>query len=632
VRNWNVLTDLDFEALACDLFSAKDSRPVERFARGADGGIDLRWKTTAGGTGIGQCKHYARSTFSQLLATARDEIPKVRLLNPAEYRFITTFDLTVTQKEQIYTLFARWMDGPEDVYGGRDVDGLVTNHPDVEQRHLKLWLSTGSQLFWSTHSDIANRSDALRDRLERTLPNYVASSAFDAASRILEDHKVCLIAGEPGIGKTVLGRMLIAAALTRGFMPLEISGDINEAWAALDSDRLQVFFYDDFLGQISFSEKMGKNEDRRLADFVNKISSMKSKRLVMTTREYILRDARKDYRLLRGLDNKLHFVLELKDYSRANKALILYNHLWQAAVAPDCLKEMSNRGWIRIVDHQNYSPRLIEYCTGQGFDTETSGYLERFVDTLNHPEEIWSNAYDRHLTEEQRALLVVLASLPIEVASDDLHTAWTAFCATRGVTTTSRSFRTALEITEGTFIGLSKRSNETTVSFHSPSVAEFVLDQLVDDPNLLLSLVTSAIFFEQLRNLQAARSGSILGSRTHVENLHSLPLEFLRSEFANGYARTFISPSPDRLKNQGRFVSGYEQPHGYLEDRYMFLCDQQKDWRPDNSWMKSNLLILAERWSNDKGEKGTALKLIQRLDPELVTMGAYQTAQDSLGS
>ena len=277
VRNWSVLTDIDFEALTCDLFASEFSTGVERFARGADAGIDLRWKTSKGGLAIAQCKHYARSSFSQLLSAARGEVPKVTLLQPDEYRFVTSQELTPSQKSKIYGLFRNWMSGPEDVYSGADVDQLLTKHANVERRHLKLWLSTGTQLFWSTHSDLANRSEALRERIQRTLRSYVASSAFETARLLLDQHKVCLIAGDPGIGKTVLARMLVAEAIAVGFEPVEVSADINEAWTALDSDRLQVFLYDDFLGQIAFSERLGKNEDLRLADFIDKIASMKSK-------------------------------------------------------------------------------------------------------------------------------------------------------------------------------------------------------------------------------------------------------------------------------------------------------------------------------------------------------------------
>jgi hypothetical protein len=140
---------------------------------------------------------------------------------------------------------------------------------------------------------------------------------------ILDKHRVCIIAGVPGIGKTMLAQMLLADAMSVGHEPIEVSGDIEEAWTALRPDESQVFLYDDFLGQLSFAERLGKNEDARLASFIAKVASLKSKVLIMTTREYILHDAQRMYEHLSTLDERMHFVLALADYTRGDRARIL---------------------------------------------------------------------------------------------------------------------------------------------------------------------------------------------------------------------------------------------------------------------------------------------------------------------
>ena len=359
---------------------------------------------------------------------------------------------------------------------------------------------------------------------------------------------------------------------------------------------------------------------------------MKTKRLILTTREYILRDARQDYRLLRHMDGELHFLLELHDYSRSDKALILYNHLWQANVASDCLRELMNKGWRKIIDHPNYSPRLIEYCTASAFDLTSPGYIDRFVDTLDHPEEIWSSAYERHLTNEQRALLTVLASMPVQVELDDLRTAHIAYCDVMGILTSARSFRTALEVTEGTFITLSRRGDVPVIKFHSPSVAEFILDQLIDDPNMLSSLLSSAVYFEQLRNLRSARSGGAApGAQHSARRLLSLPLNSLRDQFVSALQRTFNGPTPDRLPNQGRFVTGYEPPYGLLEDRIIYLWQLPVGWQPDDEWFNEKLILLASRWANKAGSKRSALRLLQ-LTGSYVPAEIESTMRNSLKS
>ena len=353
----------------------------------------------------------------------------------------------------------------------------------------------------------------------------------------------------------------------------------------------------------------------------------------MTTREYILRDAQKDYRQLDKMDTRLHFILEMEDYSRADKALILYHHLWHATVEPRCLAELSGGGWKRIVDHTNYSPRLIEYCTGNSFDLRTKGYVNRFVDTLDHPREIWSVAYERHLTDEQRALLTVLATLPVEVNLDTLLAAYLAYCAQVGIAASARGFRSSLEITEGTFVYLSKRGDEGSVRFHSPSVAEFMFDQLVGDPVVLSNLVTSAVYFEQLRILKAARGGGVvLGVHSGSGGAKALPLGSLKERFVSALERTFQSPSPERLLNQSGYQTGYEEPKGCLENRLIFLWEQSASWRPPDNWMEDTLLSVSTRWTEELGGKSDAVKLICDGDPDIVSDDAMERARTNLES
>jgi hypothetical protein len=44
VRDFTVLSDIEFEEVAADLLAAELNRPVERFGVGRDGGADLRWQ------------------------------------------------------------------------------------------------------------------------------------------------------------------------------------------------------------------------------------------------------------------------------------------------------------------------------------------------------------------------------------------------------------------------------------------------------------------------------------------------------------------------------------------------------------------------------------------------------------
>ncbi|MEE1787724.1 hypothetical protein PUR71_33175 [Streptomyces sp. SP17BM10] len=597
-----MLSDVEFEAIAADILGADLGVPVERFAAGADGGIDLRWDEPQG-VGIGQCKHYQRSTYSQLLSSAKKEVAKVSRLNPQSYKFVTSFDLTVAQKQEIYQIFASWMSGPRDVIGAKDIDGLLTRHPDVERRHAKLWVSTGLQLFWATNSAIANRAANLKHLIERSLPRYVVHSGYGRARELLKNGNVCIISGAPGIGKTSLSWMLAAEYISAGFEPIDISEDINEAWTAMEAGRRQIFLYDDFLGQISFD--LGKNEDSRLSAFVERVSESSTKKLILTTREYVLKEARNSYERLGDLDRRYDFILSLGDYTRHDRAHILYNHLWHSNVSPVCLREISSGGYRSIIDHKSYNPRFVAYCTGRSFNTTEPGYPRRVVEFFNNPEAVWRVAFSRHISTAQRCLLLVLASFPgTGVTVDVIRSAHEEMCRRVGLNATDVRFRECLEVLEGTFISISK-DPELTVTFANPSWRQFALNFLVQDRTLLRDLIRSAWCFEQV-------STSVRWTiRSHADQGDSI-LVGLESDITKSLQRTFHSPASRASYD----LLGATLSSGVEESRVAY-CIENSTWLTfDPEFITASVEELVEKWDQYEGSKEVAERVLRLISED----------------
>jgi hypothetical protein len=633
VRDLSVLSDLEFEELAADLLSAELDTPVERFGRGRDGGIDLRWTVPPdGAVWIGQCKHYCNSTFPQLKAAAVEEAKKVAKLMPAGYYFITSLDLLPQQKDKLIEVLSPAVDGPVTVLGARDIDGLLTRHQAVEQRQPKLWLTTGTQLFWATHADIANRTLALKADIAEALPLYVTTSTFDTAQDLLRKHRVCVIAGHPGIGKTTLAHMLVADAISDGFEPIEVSADIEEAWTAYRAGTKQVFLYDDFLGELSFAERMGRNEDKRLADLIKLIQSSKTALLVMATREYILQDARRQYPRVAALDQRTHFVLELGHYSREDRARILYNHLWHSGLPETALAEISASGFTEIIDHPGYSPRLIEFCTGPAFDLTSPGYPARFLENLEHPDALWRTGFEEHLNTEQQLVAIAMASLPRRVSVAHLEQAHRSLCATRGIVTSAASFRSALKVLDDSFLATDASEGERTVEFDNPSVRAFVLDWLGHDRQLVADLLESAVFFEQPTQLFRYSDGRVTRSGRSEPQSTALrdTVVGLAAEVRDSHMRLIDSPSAQRSRE---WWSDDPTPMSSAEDRMLEVLKIPAEFRPQVRWLNERAVALTDRWERNEGHKGRALDALdameqfatddgERLDPAVVEAAA----------
>ncbi|MFE7155301.1 restriction endonuclease [Streptomyces sp. NPDC057636] len=631
MRDFSVLSDVEFEELVGDLLGAEHDTLVERFAAGADGGIDLRWARPEG-IHIAQCKHYHKSSFAQLLNAARKEAQKVRKLKPHRYLFVTTFDLSVSQKDRIHEIFESWMTGPGDVLGGKDVDALITRHSEVERRHPKLWVSTGMQLFLALHADMANRAEALRQRIEKSMPRYVVSPGYQSARDILTTHNVCLISGPPGIGKTTLAQMLIAEHISMGYEPVEVSADINEAWTALRRDHPQVFLYDDFLGQITFAERLPKNEDKRLSDIIEKFSAAGSgKKLILTTREYILRDAKLNYERLSDLEAKYHFVLELQAYSKADRAQILYNHLWHSDVGRACLREIAKGGYKEIISHRSYNPRLIEYCTGRAFDITSTGYPERFKATLDHPEKIWKVAFEKHLTLEQQLLVNILCTFPREARLDSLHAAHTSLCDSLGVISTGASFRESLDVLEGTFISLHKDVERNTIVRHlNPSVTEFALTRIAADPRIIDAIVRSAIFFDQLTEIFLYGRGGSFFRRGNTTLMEALGRN--KDQFMQAMARTLDSRPLSQIEVQlGETPTVFMiDPPDKMENRIRFCLQVDLEWGIDPILLRSAIDLLISRWRTGTGDKASASRTLESLSQHSIGEDLLNLAHEAL--
>jgi len=327
------LSPQDFEELVRDLLQAEWHVAIEAFKAGRDSGIDLRYASAHNGTTIVQCKHYAVSGYSKLLSHLRDvELPKINRLCPTRYVVATSVGLTPANKGEIVAAMKPFIRSTGDILGAQDLEGLLSRHPSIEKANFKLWLTSTSVLERVLHNAEQCRTDFEIERIRRKLPLFVQNNAFPRAKGILDQTRVVVISGVPGIGKTTLAEMLLYAHLEQGYQPIVIEGDIARGRKFFKSSAKQIFYYDDFLGQTFLGDRkeyLGRNEDAAIVDFAEMIQRSEHGRFILTTREHILRNALQlSEKFARSPLFEHRCVIELRDYSYAQKARILYNHLY----------------------------------------------------------------------------------------------------------------------------------------------------------------------------------------------------------------------------------------------------------------------------------------------------------------
>ncbi|RQT30513.1 nSTAND3 domain-containing NTPase [Burkholderia contaminans] len=206
--DFRTLSPLDFEELVRDLLQAEFGLLFESFGPGRDLGIDFRF-ATAEGSAVVQAKHYADARADALVRTARSENDKVARLKPARYIFATSVSLTPMLKAKLQDAMPAAPLAQQDILGRADLNNLLGRHTDVHKKHFKLWLASTEVLERILHSGVYNRTQAEMDVIKAMVPKFVQNDSVSEAEAILQKNGALIIAGEPGVGKSTLARMLV---------------------------------------------------------------------------------------------------------------------------------------------------------------------------------------------------------------------------------------------------------------------------------------------------------------------------------------------------------------------------------------------------------------------------------------
>lgn len=502
---FNQLSPRDFEQLSRDLLQARDSLFLESFKTGRDLGIDFRY-SSAGQNTIAQCKHFTGSSFPKLAAALKKEVPKVKRLKPKRYILVTSLGLTPTNKDNIQKLFGKIL-SLTDIMGADDINNLLGLHPDVERRHYKLWLSSRTVLDKLIHNAVAVQSEFDIARIYRDIGRYVQSAAYPRALEMLEASHIAIISGAPGVGKTTLAKMLIYTHLAQDYEVVSILSDFHAGREKYQPGKRQIFYFDDFIGVTFLGERapsFTRNEDRSILDFIELVNSSPTSRLIATTREHILRQAIGESEKLRQsrlIDDR--YILEVGDYSRQQRAEILFNHIYFSDLPTEHRETLlANNLYKDIIDHPKFNPRLIDWLSNYQRikRIEFDDYTDFIHNLLANPFEIWRYAYDKQISDAARSILLVLRTFNGRCHSDILERAFWSTHQYRakkyGYKADPSDWRRTISELHDSFIRA-----EHEIRVIDPSILDMLNTVLQEDLLNLLDLIDSALHSSQLRHI-----------------------------------------------------------------------------------------------------------------------------------
>lgn len=413
------LNDYEFEILCKDIMQELLAEKLFTFSRGVDAGVDIcdkKKKTTI----IIQAKHYAGSTYSQLKSSLKKEVTKIQRHHPEKYFVCTSQSLTKKNKQEIIEMFDEFMPDISHVIDKNDINSFLEDeqNKDIVVKNYKLWLCTSNVLSLVNNQNVFIDCSELMLDIEEQIKFFVETQAYHDAIKRLHQDNIIIIIGAPGVGKSTVSKMLLLYYADKDYKVRYVTNNnISEIKRSLSlaPNKKEIVLLDDFLGQHYLNLKDSQpNELKTLISFVTR---SKSKKLILNSRVTILNEAAQAYLTFKEIMDRYEqnkYLLDLDKMSPLEKAKILYNHLYFNGLPPEYLSQVKrNKGYLRIVNHVNYNPRVIEYVTQKhNYGTVPNGdYLQYIIRKLDNPEDVWKDEFRNRLDMSDRVLMNTLYSL-----------------------------------------------------------------------------------------------------------------------------------------------------------------------------------------------------------------------------
>lgn len=486
-----------FQDLCATVLREVWGQTVQSFADTRDGGRDGAfygtWRDTAKGMDVPdgpfvlQCKFLARHADTLTLSTVEDELAKVGSLVERglcdSYVLMSNARVTGTSEGNIRDALKKKGVNHPLVLAGNWLNQTIAMNPRLRMFVPRVYgLGDLSQIL---DERAYAQARALLDYLQEDLSTFVVTDAYHRAVKAIEDCGFCLLLGEPAVGKSVIAATLAMTALDQWGIPtikVDGPGDIAH-WNP--NEPSQFFWADDAFGPIRHDRTLTNEWAQRMPRVMAAVKG--GSKVVMTSRDYIYRDARKllkdySYPLLR----EQQVVIDVAALTKAERQQILYNHI-RLGDQPRKFRTAIKPHLVNVADQEPFWPEVARRLGSQSFTTGLGTSESAVREFMAKPNQFLEDVYEGLDPDYVGALAMVYQAgdLPVPLRRptpehEDLL---------RLIGSTYDRVAAALTVLEGTFLRRSRKPGTNDPQeywvFRHPTLREGFAAFMASNPNWL---------------------------------------------------------------------------------------------------------------------------------------------------
>lgn len=326
------------------------------------------------------------------------------------------------------------------------------------------------------------QAQAIIESMREDLSKVVITDAYSRAAEALSNHRFVLLTGAPAAGKTTIASLLAMTALDQwraSLLKLDDPKAVAEHWNP--NEPSQFYWLDDAFGVTQYDGALVQSWNHHLP----RLSAMLNRgaRIVMTSRDYIYRRARKELKFSAfPLFNESQVVIDVQSLTTEERRRILYNHM-KLGPQPPAFRSKIKPFLEDVALNDHFTPETARRLSNPIF-TQRLAIDKRSLDLFLERQNQFLTEVIEGLDVDSKAALALIYMRsgrllsPVKFESSERQ-------ALDRLGSDPRGIGLALEALRGSLIENTLNNGEYVWQFRHPTIGDAYAQLLVENSELL---------------------------------------------------------------------------------------------------------------------------------------------------